>query len=498
LPIAKFLPRTCALAGIASLLALAGCGGSGVITPHQTGNYSNASFSGSYVFEIHGFLSQTPYREIGVITADGAGNITSGVDELNTFSLGGAIESSSSITGTYNIANDGTGEIFLNATALGELFSNSQITLAVTLVSTSEAQLMEADLFAQGSGDAELQTSVAEPSGPFVFRLHQENNAHTNAASSEVGLMNISGGNLSGNLDQNLTSASSSLTLSGSLTSPSPEGIGTGTYTDSLNATTNFVYCVVSSGKFVFLVIDSNGVGSGNAEMQQTGASGGLSGTYVFGSRGDDTAFFADVATVGRFTANGTTISNGSLDAMDEGNYSGQIAFTGTANAPSSSGREAVSLSIGGNTVPAVYWMVSPSRAFFLFESIGSAEDGTLDLQTTSSFSNSTMKGQFALGMDGIDTTPEGVSRIGTYQFNGSGRSTVVEIVNDSLSQSGATSPGTLAGTYGVTPGGRITTTVSNGGGALNLVMYAASGSRAYALQADQGTNTSGTVELQQ
>jgi hypothetical protein len=35
------------------------------------------------------------------------------------------------------------------------------------------------------------------------------------------------------------------------------------------------------------------------------------------------------------------------------------------------------------------------------------------------------------------------------------------------------------------------------GGSTLNLVMYAVSGSNAYALQTDVGTNTSGTVELQ-
>ncbi len=500
--IAKILPKICAFAGIASLFALAGCGGgSGMVTTHQTGNFSNASLTGSYVFQIRGFLTTTPYREIGVVTADGAGNITAGIDDLNTVGLGGAIQSTAAITGTYNISADGTGQMLLSSTTLGSLASVSQISLAITMVSTSKVELMEADTFAEGAGDAELQGSVSAPSGAFVFGLHQEVNANTGAASSEVGLLNISGGTLSGNFDQNLTSASSSLTLSGSANAPSAQGVGTGTYTDSASATTNFVYFVVNSGKFVFLVTDSGAVGSGTAELQSGTVSGGLSGTYVFGTRGDDTNFFADIATVGRFTASGATISAGSLDNMNEGSYSQQISFTGSpttgSSNPSSSGRVAITLSVSSNSIPAVFWMVSPSRAYFLFESVASAEDGTADLQTTSTFSNSTLTGQYAMLMDGIDTNPEGVARIGTIQFDGNTKSTVVELVNDSATGSGATNPGALGGTYGITPAGRASVTVSNGGGALDLILYSVSSSQAYALQIDQGSNTVGTVELQ-
>ena len=81
--ISKGLKISVFLAGVASLMAAVGCGGGGVVIPHPTGNYSNASFKGSYVYEIHGFLgdaNNSPYREAGVITADGSGNITAGTD----------------------------------------------------------------------------------------------------------------------------------------------------------------------------------------------------------------------------------------------------------------------------------------------------------------------------------------------------------------------------------------------------------------------------------
>ena len=104
----------------------------------------------------------------------------------------------------------------------------------------------------------------------------------------------------------------------------------------------------------------------------------------------------------------------------------------------------------------------------------------------------------FTVSNNGITTTPEGLARIGTLQFDGASKLTLVELANASQSGIGATNPGAMAGTYQVGSGGRFTGSVSNGGGGLDVVGYAVSGSQAYLLQVDQGTNTSGTIQLQQ
>jgi len=140
--------------------------------------------------------------------------------------------------------------------------------------------------------------------------------------------------------------------------------------------------------------------------------------------------------------------------------------------------------------------MVNSSRAFFLTNSSSTIEDGSADLQTTSSFSTSTMKGQFAMVMDGIDVSPETLARIGTLQFDGSGKLALTEEANASNTGIGAQSR-LLTGTYQVSSNGRAVGSLSGSSGPLNLVMYAVSGSDAYTMQADTGTNTSGTVELQ-
>ena len=138
--------------------------------------------------------------------------------------------------------------------------------------------------------------------------------------------------------------------------------------------------------------------------------------------------------------------------------------------------------------------MVSPSRAFFLTNDPNKVEDGTADAQVAPATSPASMQGQFAMVMDGIDLTPEILARNGTLQFDGAGKLDLVELVNASASGTGAQSPGTLTGTYQVS-GGRVVGSLN--GSSLNLVLYTISGSDAYALQVDGGTNTSGVFELQ-
>jgi len=143
-----------------------------------------------------------------------------------------------------------------------------------------------------------------------------------------------------------------------------------------------------------------------------------------------------------------------------------------------------------------VFWMVSPARAFFVNTGTNTVEDGTADLQTTQNFAVSTFAQQYSMAMDGIDVAPELLSRVGALQFDGKGNVKLNEVANASSSGAGVNNPGILAGTYTVSSNGQIVVTFS--GSSLDLVMYAVSGSQAYALQTDSGTTTSGQILLQQ
>jgi hypothetical protein len=251
----------------------------------------------------------------------------------------------------------------------------------------------------------------------------------------------------------------------------------------------------VNPGEFALLTSNSGVVESGSAEAQNGAVSGGLSGSYAFGSRGDFGTLYDTAATAGQFVATGGAISSYVSDSMQVGNYANP-SYTGTYTTQSN-GRVAVSLNSGA--VQEVFWMVNPSRAFFLVNDPSRVEDGTADLQTLSTFSASTMKGQYAMVMDGINLSPDVLARIGTAQFNGSSTVTVNELVNALSSGNGAQPPsgGALSGPYQISTNGRAVANLSNSAGFLTLVTYAVSGSDAYALQVDGGTNTSGAIELQ-
>jgi hypothetical protein len=491
--------------GTLSLIAAAGCGNGGSVVVTTTGNYSNASLKGSYVYQIHGTevvtLLGEPYRQYGVLTADGAGNITAQSDDATLTSGGGTFACAASC-GKYQVAGDGTGFITLNNSALSSAFSPAlgPVTLALTLASTTKAYLMEADAFASGGGVAEFQNPAAiaaAPSGTFVFGLHQTASAQNQTSASQVGMVTLPGSGINASMDQNLGGAFTSPTATWTLTAPGTLGRGAGSFTDSSSFTTNFNYYIVNASKFVVMVTNAGAVGSGSAEAQTGAVGNGLSGSYVFGSRGDDNNFNDGVGTVGQLTATSGTLT-GVEDRMQDGNYSnGNLTGSSTA---ASNGRVAVSLNSGQQ----VYWMVNPTRAFFLTDSSSQVEDGTADLQTLSSFSASTMNGQFAMVMDGDDLTSfpfngavGSLARVGALAFNGAGALKLSELANDTLTGTGAQSPGGLAGSYTVASNGRATGTLSGGTGGLTLVMYAISGSDAYALQVDGGTNTSGPIELQ-
>src|SRR5437763_220409 len=143
------------------------------------GNFSNASLSGQYVYQISGFDFRNngnglPYREAGVFVADGNGNITGGADD---FSEGSAGVSSTSASGVYSINNDGTGQVILNG-----------LTLDITLVSSSKLYLIEDDFSLDAGGTADKQdtsATAAPPSGTFAFRMHVENASVPSASVGE-------------------------------------------------------------------------------------------------------------------------------------------------------------------------------------------------------------------------------------------------------------------------------------------------------------------------
>jgi hypothetical protein len=478
--------------GVLSLFFCAACGtGSGVTGFIPQGNFSKASLNGQYVYEIEGFEFLTnpnvsvPYREIGVFTADGNGTITNATDD---FSEGTTVFSTVS-SGSYQVSKDGTGSLSFN-NPLGT------VTLAITLISSSKLYLVNGTLNAavispiNGGGLAEKQDLTAistAPSGTFAFLEHD---VLTAQSVSRVGAFTVSNSTVStGSVDANTGGTFSSLTLTaGSFNAPdSTTGRGTGSLTDSSPATSSFVYYIVDANNIRLLSSTLGVIGSGRAEKQD--GTPALSGSYAFGSKGDTFNSLLGVNTAGRFTANGGSITAGARDSVQNGKAATNVNFTGTFT-QAAGGRALVTLTTAANG-NLVVWMVSPSRGFFLVNDPNAVQDGTLDLQTTSNFSNSTLDGQYAVAMTGFDAG--GLKdRVGTLQKQGSNELVLNEFTN---SNGTITVPIILSGNYSVSPNGRVGAAINSLSN--NLVFYLISGTDAYIVQADPGVQIIGSMSKQ-
>ena len=122
----------------------------------QTGPFTNASVTGPFAFTVAGadLLNGTPFAAGGVLTSDGAGNISAGIEDFND---GGSITIAVPFTGTYAMAANGRGTMTLN-TAAG-IFS------FVIYPSSGGVQALETDSRFLTSGTALQQQTTAFNAG---------------------------------------------------------------------------------------------------------------------------------------------------------------------------------------------------------------------------------------------------------------------------------------------------------------------------------------------
>jgi hypothetical protein len=241
-------------------------------------------------------------------------------------------------------------------------------------------------------------------------------------------------------------------------------------------------------------------VSLGRAEAQSGGpfSNASFSGSYAFGSRADDIVTVNGVNTVGEISGDGNgNISGGVYDSVRDGTaYSGISIGPGTYSV-SSNGRSLLNFATAiSSSVQQIFWMVSPSRAFFLSNDPNKEEDGIADLQQSGTFSNSSLSGSYAFVMDGFITGSYNVDGLGWIQGDGAGNMTWNQGVNDG-GVFNSTS-GTLSGTYSVGSNGRVTATISGVSQANNdLILYLISNSSAYLSQNVSGYEMLGTMDLQ-
>jgi hypothetical protein len=477
---------TLAVLALAGILLLAACGNSGGLPQTLGGNYSNSSLKGHYVISQTGIgvnqagTAVDPFSETIVFTADGNGGLNVKVDDFDQ--VGGPFGLTGPVTGTYGVNKDGTG-----------FLAFSGFNYAITMIDDSHFYIIEQDTFSTASGFGELQDSTAPPAGNFVFKAHEV------SISSRVGFMAIAGGAINGTEDflgLGLTSTTNPVASTVSMTTPDANGKGT----FSLADTTTFNYYVVNANKFYIM---SNNAVSGSLEIGQGEAQTGgpfspatlaNGDAFVFGSAGD-TGFPAGIHSAGVFSTDGAghVTAGGAVDFVQDTTVNSNLTVSGGGYTLAGNGRGTLNLTLSGGAIsPQVFWMVSPSRAYFLADSSAAVEDGTFILQQGAPFS--AVGAQAAFVMDGFDVAFK--DRVGAFEpttgnFNWNQAANSFDPV-----AGGNPSTVTTNGTFQVSSNGRVAVTVN--GVTSSLVFYLSSASSGVMVQEDADIGGAFTVQAGQ
>lgn len=441
-------------------------------TGQVTVEFSNASLNGRYSFYVRGRKpGGGEVLAAGVFSADGQGNLTAGVQDVNDSASG--VSSNVAFTGTYSVEADGRGTATLT-TAGG----SSVLRFVLVQGNYSDAGtlglLMEYDgaLAAEGALMHVAGVSVAQGSYAFGAEGFSASGKAAVAGQFTVGANNSIGSGLE---DLNLAGVvSSELALTGSITAAVNER-GTLNLTSSLGTAHFSFYPLDQTGnpaipvdRVILMGLDANPALLG-LSFPQPGppSSVTFSGEYVFSRSG--TSSGQPFNSAGRFTAySAGSISNGVTDENLNGTAAENAALTGTFSV-AASGRGAATFTSNQVTSHFGFYQSGNDRlTFFVQTDAGSVTAGSYEPQGWSSFDDTALAGRQGLRLSGSAIGGGPFSHLGLLQLS-SGNITGVEDMNAVSSQ---TADASVTGTYAVETNGRATMLLATPSGDLALRLY--------------------------
>jgi hypothetical protein len=349
------------------------------ITVTSGAGANDSQLKGQYAFLFSGFDDATgsPVAVVGSFAADGAGNISNGVEDINE-PAGPTL--SVPFTGTYNIAADSRGAFTIN-TSTGTTTYACVIGALNGGIATNGRFIAFGDTTGtngqRGSGILRLQDtaafSLASITGPYAFGL--VGREAWGARSAIVGSFTADGaGNLpSGLADESIAGTATNPSLTGSYTAPSTSnGRGSLTLNPSGASSWRLSAYVVSASELLVMTTDaltSAGLHSGSILSQKSISftNNSFSAPAVLYDDGVDTSSPPKPnAEIGLLSPDG----NGSLQATVDQNTAGliskDISFAATYSV-ASIGRVTLTNWRADTTSPARFlYLVDANKAFYL------------------------------------------------------------------------------------------------------------------------------------
>lgn len=409
------------LATLACAAALSSCSGGGspnVPVPTPTGGFALASLKGQYAYSMSGLDAGGYYiSRVGSFSADGAGNISSAMEDVVDLGQATPYGQVTFTGGSYSVQANGRGVIVLQAG------SSNGLQLTMILQSSSQGYLLETDGNSGTSGNFILQTAAdfatTALNGSYVFDFSGISlTGATPTNVSTVGYITATGnGIITGGLND---------INDGNAGVSGPVTIAPGTFTlDPVNGTTfgrgtaqfaghTFAFYIVDNTDIRFIQEDSQGGSTGDAVLQ-TGTiptqNSGFTGSFAYLVGGQSTA--GPDGVVARFTADGNGgIGTISYDENNDGmppihisqgsNISNATYAIDTTNAGSGRGTLTFTDSSNG-TFSYVFYLASPTSGVIQETTSGYVADGSMIAQTGSPFTLAGLAGNYAFSWSGVN-----------------------------------------------------------------------------------------------
>ena len=327
--------------------------GNGVIEKQDASAFSNSALNGGYSFGFDGISSSGAMSAAGRFTADGAGNISAGVEDIND---AGVVSTNIGFTGTYSVASNGRG----TATFTSSL-GTSQFSFYV--VSASKAHFVSLDFVPAVIGAAEGQQgsffSNSSVSGDYALLFGEVSTSGTVVSAGRLTADGF-GGISAGVIDENdAGTVSGNIAFTGTY-HVSSNGRGTAILTLP-SGDSNFAFYVVSPGRVLFVQTDSFATTSGALDVQQGGpfSTASISGNFGFLLSGETSN--GATAISGQLIADGAGNLTATEDVNEAGILTSGVALDGTYTI-ASNGRGSATIMGTGVTTQLRFYLVSPSR----------------------------------------------------------------------------------------------------------------------------------------
>jgi hypothetical protein len=328
---------------------------------------ANAKLNGHYAFYFQGYDGMGRMEvSIGSFTADGNGNLTNGLRDVNTFSV--PVTKQQPFTGNYQLHADGRGTMTFSTSSgsPGFRFSLNH--------SADKGYMVEIDSSGTHGGGLLRKQDTSD----FVLSKITGSYAFGFAGVSLGGERNVAVGRFDSNGAGAVSNAvmdtneAPNIPIGGSLAMTSSTGAANGRGTMTISVTGmgsfNFGFFMVDDTEMFAMMEDQAGLDVplvNGTILKQTGtpySSGALNGAAAFYWNGLSQVVGTTSALIGRFSADGIKSLNGEYAISDQGMPFGGN-FSSTNYSVSTNGRTTFDATTLGHVV---LYLVAPNKAFLM------------------------------------------------------------------------------------------------------------------------------------